>query len=307
MAEEKKGFFQSKAFILILVWIGLGVALSIIMYAAMPRMQRTCEEWAKEIQLDRVEECAAGEGPGGEDAAGGAKVDFCHLLYYAPVEWEELEKEVKEAGEAPAGSHLSPEEMKTLECKISALAAAVPKIKKLHTNLAAVFHGMYGTDGKMRLATAWSIPNFLILVTVLWHFASGPLNQMFHSRREELKKAIEEAQKARSAAEALLAEYQRKLAEVDREIARMREELRAEAAAEKGRIVAAAERQGERIRNEAEFTARQELLVARYRLREEAARLAVEVAEKVIKETIDAADRERLLDEYLGKIMEQKQ
>jgi F-type H+-transporting ATPase subunit b len=297
MVEEQKGFLQSKAFILILVWIILGGALSLVMFAAMPRMQLACESWAQETGLARVEECAAhGHGEGPE-----AKVDFCHLVYFAPQELEHLEHELEHEK-----AHLSPAQVETIQCQIEALAAAVPNISRFRQNLAAAFHGMYGTDGKMRLATAWSIPNFLILVTILWHFASGPLNQMFRSRREELKKAMEEAQQARAEAEARLAEYERKLAEVEVEIARVRGEVRAEAEAEKNRIVAEANRQAQRIKNEAEFTARQELLMARHRLREEAARLAVEVAEKVIKETIDDSDRDRLLDEYLGKIMERQ-
>jgi F-type H+-transporting ATPase subunit b len=176
------------------------------------------------------------------------------------------------------------------------------EVKGFTKNLAASF----STILNMKWATAWSIPNFLILITIIWHFAKDPLNENLKNRREELATAIREAEKAKAEAEALKEEYGQKLAEIDREIERVRQEMRDQGEAEKARITEEAERQAERIQNEADFTAKQEVLVAQYRLREEAAKLAVRVAEDVIRQVIDEQDRDRLLGEYLDKVMEQE-
>lgn len=171
-----------------------------------------------------------------------------------------------------------------------------------HPNLTAGFTAIL----KMPWGTAWALPNFLILVTVLWHFGRGPAGEQLKTRRDELVKAIAEAQKARAEAEAKKKEYDELMAGIGGEIEALRKSMRSEGEAEQARLIAEAGRQAERIKNEAEFTAKQEVLMAQYRLRETAARLAVEVAEKVIRETITGEDRERLLTEYLEKVREQR-
>ncbi len=257
--EEKKSFFKSKAFILILVWLALGVALTFGVRAAAPAMQRSCEEWAKELSH-------ATPGEHGEDAhaAHGEEGhhDYCHLV-------------------AVQGTGT-------------------------HKNLAAAFHGIVGTDGKMTMATAWSVPNFLILVTLLVHFAGGPMSQGMKDKRAEMEKAIKEAAEAKAAADRKRDEYERKLASMDREIEDLKASVRKDAESEREKIMENAKKLTERIANEADFTARQEVIMAEYRLREEAARLAVQVAEEVIKSAIGDDDRDRLLDEYLEKVMERE-
>jgi F-type H+-transporting ATPase subunit b len=51
------------------------------------------------------------------------------------------------------------------------------------------------------------------------------------------------------------------------------------------------------------MAAEQEVLKARSELREEAARLAVQLAEKTIREKIGKDDQDRLVGEYLSKVV----
>ena len=60
----------------------------------------------------------------------------------------------------------------------------------------------------------------------------------------------------------------------------------------------------EKIREQASQAADQEVLKARTELRVEAARLAVELAEQTIKEKIVKDDQDRLVGEYLTKVVE---
>ncbi len=173
-----------------------------------------------------------------------------------------------------------------------------------HQRLAAA---MAPITGEMTLATAWTIPNFLILFTILFHLAGQKLGGYLQDRREDLERNIREAKEAREAAEAKLAEYEQKINQVDKDIEELRKQMREEGEVEKQKLVEQANNQAERIRKEADFTARQEVRMAQYRLQEEAARLAVEVAEKVIREVINDDDRERILNEYLEKVREQTQ
>lgn len=276
MSEPKPGFLQSKAFYLIIAWVVLGGVLHFaLVYKVAPVMNSACRQWDSE-QADPAE--IAAHFPPGEETG-----DFCKLAE------EKMDFALDLAHE------------KDLESKKEG-KAEVHKAEPVTSNptLTAAFTPIV-RDPK---ATAWAVPNFLILVTILVYFAGGPLNEMFAGRRRELKAAIDAAEAARKEAEARYNEYQARLARLDQELAAIRSELKAEAEAEKAKVLAEADKQAKRIKTEAEFTAKQELLMAQYRLREEAARLAVEVAEKVIRGTIDDSDRDRLLNEYLTKIME---
>ena len=70
------------------------------------------------------------------------------------------------------------------------------------------------------------------------------------------------------------------------------------------RIVAEAKAAGERIKSQAQMMADQEIVRARSELREEASRLAVQLAEQTLKGAVRADDQDRLVGEYLTKVVE---
>jgi F-type H+-transporting ATPase subunit b len=278
MSEPKKGFVGSTAFYLVIAWVVLGVVLHLaFVYKIAPVMNDACARWDGAV-ADPAEITA----------------HFAHLKEGGHVTACKLAEEKIEVSIDLAHE-------KDLESKKEGLTEAHAPEPVTQKPVLIVAFNPITRDPK---ATAWAVPNFLILITVLWYFVSGPLNEMFRSRRQELKTAIDAAESARQEAEARYTEYQRRLAKLDEELAAIRAEFKAEAEAEKTKMLAEADKQAQRIKTEAGFTAKQELLMAQYRLREEAARLAVEVAEKVIREVIDDSDRDRLLNEYLTKIME---
>lgn len=284
MAEgEKKSFFASGAFKLIVVWFILGVVLSVIVYSIAPKMEHSCEAWAEESGLMQ----------GGGEHGGH---DVCHMVAAVPNELEAVQSELKEAEEK--NETAKADELKEEAARLASAKQHLGGKSKLAASFAPVIN--------MKLATAWSLPNFLILITIVWHFAKDPLNQNFKTQREELAKAMEEAAKARASAEALRKEYEDKLANLNNQIATIRQEMKEQGEAEKSRLLKEAQIQAQRIQTEAEFTVKQELLVAQYKLREEAARLAVRMAEDVIRQVITDDDRGRLLSEYLEKIQEQR-
>jgi len=282
MADGKKSFLASSAFKLILVWIALGVALSVGVYASRPAMLKACEGYLEQYHQ------AVGGAPEAEAPEGQEGVNPC-------FEYEEKYLELKTAAqgvepEAAGDAKIPPE-------KAAQALAALPT-----ANLAAA---MYSWTDKMKLGNAWAIPNFLILITVLVYFTKDMLIANMNTRRETLAKALADAEKARQEAEALKAEYTARLKDMGAELERLRSEMRAQAEDEKARIVKAAQAQAARIKTEADFTAKQEVLVAQFKLREEAARLAVQVAEQVVREVITDKDRDRLMNDFLTGVKEQ--
>jgi ATP synthase F0 subunit b len=245
-------------------------------------MKHSCQAWAEQSGLNLGEEIGA--------------EDVCEKVAAVPNELEAAQEELKQAQEKNETHKVA-----ELEEEISRLTNAKQRLGG-KVKLAAAYNPVV----TLPLATAWALPDFLILVTILWHFAKDPLNENFKKQREELAKAMEEAAKARAEAEAVRQEYEDKLAGLTQQIAAIKDEMVKQGQAEKARLIGEARNQAQRIQNEAEFTVKQELLMAQYQLREEAARLAVKMAEDVIRQVITDDDRGRLLDEYLGKIQEQR-
>jgi len=117
-------------------------------------------------------------------------------------------------------------------------------------------------------------------------------------------KALREADEMKAAAEKKFAEYNARLAQANAEAEELQKVIREEGLAEKARIVAEAKAAGERIKSQAQVMADQEIVRARTELREEAARLAVQLAEQTLKGAVRADDQDRLVGEYLTKVVE---
>lgn len=144
--------------------------------------------------------------------------------------------------------------------------------------------------------------NFTILLFILVKYVGPHLRDYLATRRQALERALAEAAALKADAKARAREYEARLARVEAEIARVREEYRADAEAERARLLAEAERAAERLRRQAEVTAEQELAKARAALREEAARLATDLAEQMLRRELTPADQSRLVQEFVTRL-----
>lgn len=150
----------------------------------------------------------------------------------------------------------------------------------------------------------YRIFNFALMVGLLFYFVAKPLRNGLRARRENIEKTLAEAQAARDAAEARHREYSEKLAKATEEIAQIRAAIKREGELERDRILASAREMASKIEKEAESKAVSVVTKARSELREEAARLAVSLAEELLKKQVSATDQQRLVDEYMQKMGE---
>lgn len=146
--------------------------------------------------------------------------------------------------------------------------------------------------------------NFTLMVGLLAYFVTKPIRKGLKGRSEEIEKTLADAQAAKEAAEAKHREYSEKLAKATEEIAGIAESIRREGELERDRIVSAAQEMAAKIEKEAENKASSVVAMARTELREEAARLAVDLAEDLLKKQVSADDQKRLVDEYMQKVGE---
>ncbi len=148
----------------------------------------------------------------------------------------------------------------------------------------------------------WRFLNFAVLVVVLVVFLGKPMKTYFKQRTELIEKSIQEASAAKEAAESALKEVEDKLKMKDQEIEKIMEAARKSGEADRDALVQDGERMTERIREQAKVNIEQELKQAKEELKAEAAMLAVDMAEKKVKEKLSQDEQLRILEESLKKI-----
>lgn len=146
--------------------------------------------------------------------------------------------------------------------------------------------------------------NFAIVVGILVYFLAKPLKKGLSGRRDEIEKALAEADQVKLAAEAKFAEYDQKLATANAEIVEISAAIKREGELEKEKILSSAREMATKIELEAEKAAALEIANARRELQSEAVRLAVELAEELLKKNFTSEDDTRLIDEYMQKVGE---
>jgi F-type H+-transporting ATPase subunit b len=151
----------------------------------------------------------------------------------------------------------------------------------------------------------WRVIDFSVLAAIIiWALVKQNVKGGLKARQDSIENALREAAEARDAAERKLQEYTAKLESANREIDELSGAIPKDAEQEKVRIIAEANAMAEKIKEQARQTAVQEIQKARTILRQEAARLAVELAETKIRDNITKSDQDRLVGDYLSKVVE---
>ena len=146
--------------------------------------------------------------------------------------------------------------------------------------------------------------SFVLMVGILAYFVTKPIRKRLSDRTAEIEKTLADAKAAKEAAEAKHLEYSEKLAKATEEIANITVSIRHDGEVEREKILVAAKEMAVKIEQEAESKASSVVAKARVELREEAARLAVELAEDMLRKQVSAEDQKRLVDEYMHKVGE---
>ena len=141
--------------------------------------------------------------------------------------------------------------------------------------------------------------NLLLLLLVLGYFLKRPVKNFFVERRELIAGKIEDAREKIKAAREEFETYSSKLANIDTDIESFKESSRRESAIERDEILKQAEIMVERIGEEARETIRIESERAKNEIQEEVVALAVEMAEKAVKQNVTTSDDKRFLNEFV--------
>lgn len=143
---------------------------------------------------------------------------------------------------------------------------------------------------------------FVIVFLILAKFAFPALNTMLHERTSKIQGDLETAEQTRSEAEAELARYRQELAGARGEANRIIEEARRTAAQMQRDLQAKAEEEAAKTVDHAQEEIRAERDRALQELRAQVATIAVDLAGRVVEESLDQAAHQRLIDEYIEQV-----
>lgn len=149
----------------------------------------------------------------------------------------------------------------------------------------------------------WKTLNFAVLAIALFFLGRKPAKTFFSSRRKQISDEIKDLEQKKADAEKQLAEYQARFKNLDQESKQILEDYIKQGEKAKERIIAQAEAQAAKLEDMAKRNIEQEFKAARLQLQQDIAELAIEQAEAVIRESISSDDQDKLVDDYLKKVV----
>ena len=153
----------------------------------------------------------------------------------------------------------------------------------------------------------WGTVAFLILLFLMYRTVFPQVNKAFKDRRTNIEGKLEQAEKDREEAEGLLEQYRRRLRDAEDETQRILEEARANAERVRRELLSKAETDAGRELDRARQAIRAERDLAIRQLRSEVGTLAVELATRVVGDSLDRDRQLRLVDGYIDELGNQAQ
>ncbi len=148
--------------------------------------------------------------------------------------------------------------------------------------------------------------NLGLLMALIIYLVRKPFLSFLKSRKERLRSEVDRAAAAAERAKMTLEEYSAKLDAVSSEIAVLQENIRKQGETERDELVSAAEKSCEMIKKEVEDTIRLETTKAVSEIQSEVVDSALALAEKTIRERMDAGFTADSVDDFVRMIEEGK-
>jgi F-type H+-transporting ATPase subunit b len=143
---------------------------------------------------------------------------------------------------------------------------------------------------------------FAVLFFFVARWVLPRLGKILEERRQKIQGSLEEAERAKQNADKLLADYQQKLRDAGSEAGRIIEESRKTAEQMRKDLLAKAEDESRQIVAKAQEEVRAERDRAVQSLRRELAEASVELAARVVGESLDKERHVRLVEQFIDEV-----
>ncbi|MDO9565476.1 MAG: ATP synthase F0 subunit B [Candidatus Desulfaltia sp.] len=161
-----------------------------------------------------------------------------------------------------------------------------------------------GHKAKGWVATdTYKVMNFTVLMVALFFLLRKPVAQALNARIKGIKEQLDDLEAKKKEADKKLAEYNEKLSLLDKEAENIIAEYVKQGKEAKARILEQAELEAKKLEYQAGRNIENELKLAKSKLQEEIFEKALIKAEEIIKSRITGEDQDKLIDEYLEKVV----
>ena len=143
---------------------------------------------------------------------------------------------------------------------------------------------------------------FAILFFFMSKWVLPRINALLEERRQKIQGELERAEQTRTEADGILTDYRQQLAGAREESGRIIEEARTTAEQLRQDVQAKAEEEAQATVARAQDEIRAERDRVFQELRAQVAEIAVDLAGRVVGESLDASSHERLIDRYIDEV-----
>jgi F-type H+-transporting ATPase subunit b len=171
--------------------------------------------------------------------------------------------------------------------------------------LAGLAHAAEGGSGSLidvNRTLVVQLVSFLLLLAVLYKLLYQPVLAALEGRSVAIQQQLAEAQAAREEAQRQLGAMEERIRAAQAEAQGLRERALREAAELRERLSAEARQEAARLVETAQAQVGQEVRRARAALRAEVGELATQIAERLVRKSLNDEDHQRLVREALARI-----
>lgn len=152
--------------------------------------------------------------------------------------------------------------------------------------------------------TDWfKVMNFGVLAVALFLVIRKPVSKALNGRIQGIEQDLRSLEAKKEEAEKQLDEYNKRIATLDKESEKIISEYRRQGEEAKEKILAIARESAVKIEEQAKRNIANEFELARQKLRQDIFEQAVARAEVLVKGGITSKDQDRLVEEYLDKVV----
>ncbi|MFH1992711.1 MAG: ATP synthase F0 subunit B [Pseudomonadota bacterium] len=149
----------------------------------------------------------------------------------------------------------------------------------------------------------YRVMNFAVLAIALFFLLRKPTSQALDARIKGIKEQLSELEAKKRDAEKQLAAYNERFATLEKEAERLIADYIRQGNEAKARILVEAQSAAEKLEEQARRNIEHEFKQAKSKLQEEIFEKALAKAEDLIKRKITAQDQEKLVHEYIEKVV----
>lgn len=169
----------------------------------------------------------------------------------------------------------------------------------------AATNGGHGEGGGIgwEATDTYRVINFIVLAGILFFILRKPTKHFLNDRIRVIKQQLADLENQKKAAEQKLAEYNDRLAALSRESEQIIEQYRQQGESVRDKILNEAENAANKLEDQARRNIEREFTQAKKKLESEVFEKAIEKAEEKLKRITTSEDQEKLVQEYLDKVV----